>query len=89
MNPEELANELVQHVYYDDLKQPLLQNLYNVQYLLRTIEDLKKQLYNKQRDVDVLIFELANYKPDDESYTTPDTLTITNNDDNESDEDFI
>lgn len=82
MNPEELAIELAQHVPYEDLKQPLLQNLYNVQYLLRTIEDLKKQLYNKQRDIDVLTFELANYKPDEnEDFSGPDPLTITDEDD--------
>lgn len=86
MNPEVLAHELAQHVHYDELKEPLLQNLYNVQYLLRTIEDLKKQLYNKQRDIDVLNFELANYKPDEDVYTTPDPLTFTND---ESDDEFI
>jgi hypothetical protein len=78
---EELAIQLVQHVHYDELKQPLMQNLNNIQELLRTIQDLKKQLYNKQRDIDVLVFELANYKPDDpEEFNTPDPLTITSDD---------
>jgi hypothetical protein len=88
MNPEELAIQLAQHVHYNELKEPLLQNLYNVQHLLRTIEDLKKQLYNKQRDVDVLIFELANYKPDVDEYDRPDPLTITN-EANDTDDEFI
>lgn len=87
MNPEELAIQLVQHVAHEELKQPLLQNLYNIQYLLRTIEDLKKQMYEKQRDIDVLTFELANYKPDEpEDFNTPDPLTFTNED---TDEEYI
>ena len=81
MNPEELAIELTQQVHYEELKQPLIQNLYNVQYLLRTIEDLKKQLYNKQRDIDVLVFELANYKPDTDEFDCPDPLSIVDDDD--------
>ena len=36
----------------------------------------------KQRDIDVLYFELANYKPDvQDDYTTPDPLTITEDED--------
>jgi hypothetical protein len=77
MNSEELAINLMQHVHYEELKQPLAENYDNVQELLRIIKDLKKQLYERQRDIDVLYFELANYKPDNESYTTNDPLTIT------------
>lgn len=78
MNSEELALNLVQHVYYEELKEPLAQNYQNIQELLRIIKDLKKELYEKQRDIDVLYFELANYKPDvQEDYTTSDPLTIT------------
>jgi hypothetical protein len=83
MNSEELALNLVQHVHYEELKQPLLQNFQNVQELLRTIKELKKELYEKQRDIDVLYFELANYKPDQpEEFTSPDPLII-------EDEEFI
>ena len=104
MNSEELANELVQHVYYEELNVPLLQNYYNVQALLRSLSEQtqiielqthklvenKKELYNKQRDIDVLTFELANYKPDIDTFDTfdtfdtPDPLTI-----GDSDEEFI
>lgn len=111
MNSEELANELVQHVYYEELNGPLLQNYYNVQALLRALSEQKriideqvqiiaqqtqilvenkKELYNKQRDIDVLTFELANYKPDIDTFDTfdtfdtPDPLTI-----GDSDEEFI
>lgn len=111
MNSEELANELVQHVYYEELNVPLLQNYYNVQALLRALSEQKriideqvqiiaqqtqilvenkKELYNKQRDIDVLTFELANYKPDIDTFDTfdtfdtPDPLTI-----GDSDEEFI
>jgi hypothetical protein len=88
MNSEELAIQLAQHVPTEELRQPLLQNLYNIQHLLRTIEDLKKQLYERQRDIDVLNFELANYKPDDqEEFNEPDPLTFTNED--EEDDEFI
>ncbi len=81
MNPEELAINLAQHVPYEELRQPLLQNLQNVQDLMRTIQEMKKQLYEKQRDIDVLYFELANYKPDqEEDYTTPDPLSICDED---------
>lgn len=85
MNPEELAIELVQHTPYEELKEPLLQNLYNIQYLLRTINELKKELYNKQRDIDVLHFELQNYKSDniDDGFDSPDPLTFTNDDEDE------
>jgi hypothetical protein len=82
MNAEELALQLVQHVHHEELKQPLLQNLQNVQELMRTIQDMKKQLYERQRDIDVLYFELANYKPDqEEDYSTPDPLSIDNDED--------
>ena len=91
MNSEELANELVQHVYYEELNGPLLQNYYNVQALLRALSEQKriideqvqiiaqqtqilvenkKELYNKQSDIDVLTFELANYKPDIYTFDT-------------------
>ncbi len=76
MNSEELALQLAQHVYYEELKEPLQQNYRNIQELLRIIQDLKKELRNKQRDNDVLYFELANYKPDTDEYTTPDPLSI-------------
>jgi hypothetical protein len=83
MNSEELALQLAQHVHYEELKEPLQQNYRNIQELLRIIQDMKKELRNKQRDIDVLYFDLANYKPDThEDYTTPDPLTI-------DDEDFI
>jgi hypothetical protein len=82
MNAEELALQLVQHVSHDELKAPLEQNYRNVQELMRTIQDLQKQLYNKQRDIDVLHFELANYKPDmQQDYDYPDPLTIDDNED--------
>jgi predicted RNase H-like nuclease (RuvC/YqgF family) len=77
MNSEELALQLAQHVHYEELIEPLQQNYRNIQELMRIIQDLKKELRNKQRDIDVLYFELANYKPDtDEEYTTPDPLSI-------------
>jgi hypothetical protein len=76
MNAEEFAIQLAQHVHHEELRQPLMQNLQNVQELMRTIEDLKKQLYNKQRDIDVLYFELANYKPDENEYSGSDPLSI-------------
>jgi len=83
MNTDELilAEQLVKFVTYEELHQPLLQNYHNVQELIQTVKELKKQLYNKQRDIDVLIFELANYKPDETKFSTPDPLTI--------DEEFI
>lgn len=98
MNSEELAHELVQHVYYEELKEPLLRNYYNVQALLRSLSEQtqiielqthklvenKKELYNKQRDIDVLTFELANYKPNIDTFDTPDPLTF-----DDSDEEFI
>jgi formylmethanofuran dehydrogenase subunit A len=81
MNSEELALNLAQHVHYEELKQPLLQNYKNIQELMRIIQDLKKEVYNKQRDIDVLYFELAEYRSDPETFDRPDPLTITEDED--------
>ena len=51
-------------------------NIYHVNEMTKTIAYLKKQLYEKQRDIDVLYFELQNYKPDDEPKSYPDSIDI-------------
>ena len=47
-------------------------NVYNVGELIRTINELNKQLYERQRDIDVLYFELQNYKPDTQNEPEPE-----------------
>ena len=74
MSPIELATMLLQNPTPDLLEI----NLYNVQELVQTIAALKKELYEKQRDIDVLYFELQNYKPDedDSSNAQQDAIDI-------------
>lgn len=74
-NTMELAKALATQVQYPELQEPLRQNLQNISELLKTIEELKKEIKSKNRDIDVLYFELANYKPD-MTFDTPDPLTI-------------
>jgi hypothetical protein len=72
----ELASALATHVLHPELQEPLRQNLQNVMELLKTIEELKKEIKNKNRDIDVLYFELANYKPSNDTFDTYDPLSI-------------
>ncbi len=82
----ELATALATHVVYPELQEPLRQNLQNVMELLKIIEELKKEIKNKNRDIDVLYFELANYKPSDENFDTEDPLTFQ---DDETNDEYI
>ena len=76
----DLATALATQVQYQELREPLRQNLQNVMELLKTIEELKKEIKSKDRDIDVLYFELANYKPSEENYDTQDPLTFQDED---------